>query len=191
MLTRNFVKMLHALWKGGIYGTSSEAVTIKTLDDYQQNVTIWQKSSSSSSTYMINVSSDNITRTLSYTIKDVVTSLTTGNGDFSAFAFGTGDATPTFDDNKMSGALITTLVIDANTVSTTIDGIKTKYVQNLTVRNTGTEAVTIKEVGRVYGDYSATSKKLILLERTVLDAPLTLAPEESGVIRLTVNLPIV
>lgn len=183
MLTKNFVKMLFAMWNGRV---AKKEVIVHTLDDFETSVTIW---SSSSSSYTQSVSYEDIMCTIYGNIKDIIIS-PTSSGLSRAFAFGTGNTAPRFDDYTMAGDLITTLVIDANKASETIDGNKTKYVQNLTVRNTGTNTVTIKEVGRVYGA-TYTNYKYVLLDRVVLDAPLTLAPEESGVIRLTVNLPIV
>lgn len=106
------------------------------------------------------------------------------------FLFGTGNILPAFDDYKLSGDIIPTVSIDSNIVTTNVTGAENTYTQRLTIRNTGDEEITIKEVGRATNTYASATYNSILIERTVLDSSLTLAPGESGVIFLTLNLPV-
>lgn len=105
--------------------------------------------------------------------------------------FGTGNTAPTVDDYCLSGGVITTLskVATVNTVSI-IDG-SLCVKQAITVSNSGTATVTICEMGLVAVAYRSSSYSCyVLLDRTVLNEPLTLAPGEQGVVTYTFTLPI-
>lgn len=95
------------------------------------------------------------------------TSYTSGAG----VVFGTGDTTPTADDIKLSGSLVTTFT-SSYSQTTGIDD-QGPYVRTLyTLTNTGSAAVTIKEIGLLA---QAASSVYVLVERTVLDKPVTIA----------------
>lgn len=107
-------------------------------------------------------------------------------------AFGTGDTPPTLNDYWLSGDLITTVGIVAVTITTAIaNGVYT-FVNAITVNNTGSDSIVINEMAIIpYVYYSGSSQVPAVVERQVLDTPLTLAPGEQGVITYTFNLPIV
>ena len=117
-----------------------------------------------------------------------LTSQTTAGG----IAFGTGDTPPTLNDYWLSGDLITTVGIVAVTITTKIvDGVYT-FVNAITVNNSGSETIVINEMAMIpFAYYSGSSQAPAMVDRTVLDTPLTLAPGEQGVITYTFNLPIV
>lgn len=98
--------------------------------------------------------------------------------------FGTGNVPPSVDDYKMSGDVISTISILARSAQSSFDagGVHTTSV--LTVQNTSsTDTIVINEIGFVAYTFTASSRgAYTLVDRTVLDEPLTLAPGEQGVI---------
>ncbi len=118
----------------------------------------------------------------------------TGDSTEAAFAFGTGSLPPSYDDYCLSGDYVPGITIIKNRPMHDCKSPSSCCFKNeLTIRNDGSDTVIIKEVGRVMSSYltsSSSSDSTILLDRVVLDSPLTLAPGESGVITLTVNIPI-
>lgn len=98
--------------------------------------------------------------------------------------FGTGDTTPTFDDYKLSGDLVTTINASGSTVVTQDDDGYT-YVCTYTISNTGSADITIKEVGLIlYGRANSS----FLIERTVLDSPLTIPAGGIGQVEYTIRM---
>ena len=104
-----------------------------------------------------------------------------GNG---GIVFGNGDAAPTIDDFALSGD-----VIPINTYSVslthTVANDKTTISAVYTITNTGENAMTIKEIALKYGG-SSTSQYLI--ERTVLNTPVTIEPGGVGQVTYTLTL---
>lgn len=120
--------------------------------------------------------------------KKVVTSTSGMYG----MAFGTGTVPPTPEDYWLSGNVITTLQIVACTVTSDVSNGAMRMKNEVTVKNTSdTETVVINEMGVVGRFYYSSSGPGCLVDRTVLDTPLALAPGEQGVITYTFNLPIV
>lgn len=86
--------------------------------------------------------------------------------------FGTGDAEPTLVDTKLSGNIVTGYT-SSYSQSSGVDTDGRPYVRTLyTLTNTGSTAKTIKEVGLLA---TVASSTYALIERTVLDEPVTLA----------------
>lgn len=107
----------------------------------------------------------------------------------SGWAFGTGQTPPTLDDYWLSGTQITTLEIRSVIAEYTDKACEVK--KTYTLQNTGTETVTIREMAAIasgYKSYNSTFPTMI--NRIVLDTPLTLAPDEQGVITYTFTLPV-
>lgn len=106
---------------------------------------------------------------------------------------GTGTTAPTFDEYEMSGEIITTIssIVSSNSHTVEEDGVA--ITTTWTVTNTGTEAITIGEVG-FYGTYktatavSNSSTAAMLIERTVLDEPITIEAGGVGQVTYTVRL---
>ena len=114
----------------------------------------------------------------------------------SVFVFGTSDTPPSVNDYTLAGEFISGIAIDQSLTSYST-GDTNVLTQRLYVRNTGASTITIKEVGRTGNlSYHTTSWSTttdscsFLIERTVLDEPLTLAAGESGIITLELTMPV-
>lgn len=112
------------------------------------------------------------------------TSITTGIFNFQGceIYLGTGNVTPTIDDYKLSGELITSLVSQelsttANNNSITFSAIATNNTES---------PVTIKELG--LGGYNSSDPPfVILLTRDVLATPVTLNTGDSKTFSITID----
>lgn len=111
------------------------------------------------------------------------TSLSTGNLTFSGceIYLGTGNVTPTINDYKLSGELITGLKSQeqstaANNNSITFSAIATNYTES---------PVTIKEIG--LGGYVHSASFVVLLTRDVLANPVTLNTGDSKRFSITID----
>lgn len=120
-------------------------------------------------------------------MKKVVTS-TNSKG----VAFGTGTTAPSRNDYWLSGDLITTISVVAATITSSVSNEAYNYNCALTISNTGDADISIGEVALVGYVYKSSNSPLYaMLDRLVLDTPLTLAAGEQGVITYNFNLPIV
>lgn len=102
---------------------------------------------------------------------------------------GTGNTPPTYDDYKLSGDIISTFDYTvATTKTTTENGVQLSATYSIT--NTGTEAFTISEIGLIASTYpgSTGASYKLLLERTVLDSPVTIEPGAVGQVTYTINV---
>ena len=112
------------------------------------------------------------------------TSITTGGLGFSEceIYLGTGNVTPTIDDYKLSGELVTGLTSQeqsttANNNSITFSAIATNNTES---------PVTIKEIG-LGGYVTGTTACVILLTRDVLTTPVTLNTGDSKTFSITID----
>lgn len=95
---------------------------------------------------------------------------------------GTGNVTPTIDDYKLSGELITSLV--SQELSTTANNNSITFSAIAT--NNSESPVTIKELG--LGGYdSSSTPSVILLTRDVLATPVTLNTGDSKTFSITID----
>lgn len=103
--------------------------------------------------------------------------------------FGDGDTPVTFNDYKLSGNLIRTIsVTKIQQHSADVAGEKV-FQMVYTLTNTSDTDVTIKEIGIVCSAYYASNySHTILIERTVLDSPVTISPASVGQITYTIKL---
>lgn len=108
-------------------------------------------------------------------------------------AFGTGSTPPSLDDYWLSGDLITEISIVAQRITRANTEGGVGFTSKLTVENTGSDSIVINEMAIVAKCYKGgtTANGSVMVDRTVLDTPLTLAPGEQGTIDYTFNLPIV
>lgn len=114
------------------------------------------------------------------------TSITTGGLGFSGceIYLGTGNVTPTIDDYKLSGELVTGLISQeqsttANNNSITFSAIATNNTES---------PVTIKEIGLGgYATGTGTKACVILLTRDVLATPVTLNTGDSKTFSITID----
>ena len=100
--------------------------------------------------------------------------------------FGTGAVAPSFDDYTFSGDIIHTAQATPTVNTVNLDNGKA-ITGVYTITNTGAEEITIREVGLVWAE----RKYRILLDRTVLDTPVTIPAGGIGqvVYTITLNLP--
>ena len=103
--------------------------------------------------------------------------------------FGTGRTAPTLDDYSLSGALITTIAASA-AVECICDDDGCTLTALYTITNSGSNAITVNEVALVtnteYQYYYEQSK--VMLERTVLDEPLTIPAGGVGQVTYTIRM---
>ena len=97
--------------------------------------------------------------------------------------FGTGTTPPTMNDYKLESPIIdgTVYATDQNAPTQGFETDKAKIYVSHEVKNQGTNPVTITEAG-VFGCQSTASKTSFLLDRTVLDTPVTIPAGESRTI---------
>ena len=113
-------------------------------------------------------------------------------GDLSQYGgvyLGTGTTPPTFEDIAMSGDLITTYNYSTVVTKTFNANGGVKFACEYTVTNTGSSAFTVGEIG-LFANLRDTSNSggfKALLERTVLDTPITIEAGGVGKIHYTVE----
>lgn len=97
-------------------------------------------------------------------------------------------------ENKITQGLKGSLTIDTTDQNLDENGVLQNYIL-ITLTNTSNETITISEIGMVTKAYAATNfnassanEHSFLLDRTVLTTPLTLAPNESGLISYVFKL---
>ncbi len=122
----------------------------------------------------------------------ITASLTT-TANAAGISIGSGDSRSALEDNSMVNLINTiTSGVTLTLVSTTsgTDSFGAPYVEyKITITNTGSEALTIREVGykqrlrcmKYVGD-SGDSEVVFLLDRTVLETPLVIQPGDAGVL---------
>ena len=118
---------------------------------------------------------------------NVLTSLYSNGG----VIFGSGTTPPSLDDYKLSSSIISTITASAPTPSVVTDdnGVSVTTIYSLT--NTGTEDITVGEVGLIASLYSSSSTEYYLkalLERTVLDTPVTIPAGGIGQVTYTIRM---
>lgn len=169
MLTNNFYQAMRSYMSGKTLGSVLKTKANTTIDCYFD---------------MTSVSFGNPV--------SVFSSQTVSTGG-SGIAFGTGNVPPSLDDYWLSGDSISTISILARSANTSFGDGSLRISSDLTVKNTSsTDTIVINEMGFMAYVYTAKSSGgYVLVDRTVLDTPLTLAPGEQGVITHTLNWTIV
>lgn len=116
------------------------------------------------------------------------TTLNTSHSDW-GIIIGSNTTPPTFDDYKLYSILTTFSSTVSNIKSVSDDGVVT-FTSNITVVNTTANEITIGEIGLMVDtnpNASGNGSLRILVERTVLDTPITLQPNEVGQITYTIS----
>lgn len=111
------------------------------------------------------------------------TSITTTNFAFQGceIYLGTGNVTPTIDDYKLSGELITGLTSQEQDTTATNNSITFSAIATNNIKS----PVTIKEIG--LGGYFSTKPFVVLLTRDVLATPVTLNTGDSKRFSITID----
>ena len=116
-------------------------------------------------------------------MNNVITALT---GNYSGVVFGTGNTAPEASDYKLAGEIVST-ISHGIVVNYSMDDSGFSVTATYTITNTGSETITIREVGLVAsGGNNAASK--VLVERTVLDSPVTIEPAGVGQVVYTIKM---
>ena len=117
---------------------------------------------------------------------------TTLEGD-GGVIFGAGNTPPTIDDTTLSGNLISGFSYSSN-VSTARDEAGTTLTALYTVTNNSTNPITISEIALIANLSNSYTQAMYkgLLDRTVLDTPVTIPAGGVGQVEYTIrlNLPI-
>lgn len=113
---------------------------------------------------------------------------TTPATSLSGIILGTGDTPPTVDDHRLAGDIITTIASSV-AVSFEMEEGGTILTSLCTITNSGSDPITIREVGLFgKGKSSNYDSDAVLVERTVLDSPLTIEPGSVGQLTYTIKL---
>lgn len=113
------------------------------------------------------------------------TSIATGKFNFSGceIYLGTGNVTPTIDDYKLSGELVTGLKSQEQSTTANNNSIRFSAIAT----NNTESPVTIKEIG-LGGYMSGSDPFVVLLTRDVLATPVTLNTGDSKTFSITIDL---
>ena len=168
MFTRNWYKAM--------------STEISRVNDTFQSVTGTTQTLSVSA-YLFNIMLNEDNR---YTpsIYKVRTALDSGGG----VIFGTGNAIPTIDDTALSGDLVSGFSYNSH-VSAKRDADGVTITALYTVINNNAEAITISEVALIANLYNNNTQAMYkgLLDRTVLDTPVTIPAGQSKQITYTIR----
>lgn len=104
--------------------------------------------------------------------------------------FGDGTTPPTADDYKLSGNVVGNFTHTVVSVTNTTDenGVSITALYNIT--NTDSNPITISEIGLffIWGRTSTQDTYAYLVDRTLLESPVTIEPNGIGQITYTVRL---
>ena len=172
MITKNFYKMLAAMMANlqDFTATSFNGSTV-TMNEYN-----WENR------FEWNVLLSNLQK-----------SANSSNG----VVLGNGDTPPTFEDYTLAGDLISNFVFTASVSTLKTDGSGVTIRALYTITNNNSSEITIKEIGLIVNGTQFNSgsgpdaKNKIILDRTVLDTPVTIPAGGIGqvVYTITFNLP--
>lgn len=167
MFTRNFYNVLGTLLAGT---TTSNGLK----DIYGDTKDIMYNSGSSGYLYELAQKLTPATISASYTAGGIV--------------LGTGTTLPTLDDYILAGSRVTTI---SGSLSVTREydssGITVKCT--CTITNTGSDSITIGEIGYCGSCYIASgATRVYLIDRTVLDSPITIPASGIGQVTYTIRM---
>lgn len=116
----------------------------------------------------------------------------TSSATASGISLGTDDTPATEDDYNLGNTITAGISMAVSSKAATFVNGQPALKYTLTVTNTGAEAVTVREVGTkqnvqcdIYPGHITTSPStthVVLIDRTVLDAPVTIQPGDAAVI---------
>ena len=104
-------------------------------------------------------------------------------------SFGTGTTPATMSDYSIESDLGGTQISVSypDSVSYSRDNTFDMYSVGFGITNKTSDAITISEVGLIIGTTSGSSEYAVLVDRTVLDAPVTIPPHETKHIAYTIR----
>lgn len=181
MFTRNYYYGLRSCMSSADYPTNSELTGLKNFSG-----------SLPSNVNAISYWPSNISRSNSGSVYPSIQYLQTSLSSSGGAIIGTGTTPATIDDYMLAGDMINTFTY-SKTVTLTHDDDKTTITALYTITNTGAAAFTIGEIGLMAASYdnNGTSYKC-LVERTVLDSPVTIEAGGVGQVTYTIeiNMPV-
>ena len=122
--------------------------------------------------------------------KDIVQSKPSVSTSNTGVVFGTGNNPASINDYWISGDLINNISV-LNIYRRYSTENSSIYTVDYNITNNNSQPITIKEIGVLgIGVYNQSSKALILTERTVLDEPVVIQPNEIGVVSHTITFAI-
>lgn len=165
-----------------------KAIAVQMTEKYRSYTNCSGESQSAYATYAQYFTKLGATSNGAYTprLANVCTSLNSYGG----VIFGTGTTAPTVDDYCLSGSLITTITA---TASVSIEHDENGFTATATymLTNTGDNDITIGEVGIIaslFSNTSTDSRYKTLLERSVLDTPVTIRSGGIGQVTYTIRM---
>lgn len=111
----------------------------------------------------------------------------TSFSDRSGVVIGTGTTPPTLDDYTLSGNIITGYAYNV-AITKEIDEEGTTLKAVYTITNNNAEDITIGEIGLIASPINNNKTYMCLMERTVLESPVTIPPGGVGQITYIVKM---
>lgn len=170
MITNNFKKMMAYTCLGGTYATFQQSV----VSNYGSTINGYPPGSS----YFHYLQP-------AYILKCPAVRIAAGT-----VCFGNGSVPPSAEDYKLSGDIITGLTFSTSVVATPEDDGVT-LTATYTVTNSNSQEITISEVamfGTTYSSNGYADSNFIMLDRTVLDDPVTIPAGGFGQVVYTVKM---
>ena len=175
MILRNYYKILDAI----LQGTDTDNLTVFTkTDGGKMNARYY---SSSDSSYIDALGFHDLTR-----LRDSLT--------YQGVVFGDGATEPSFDDYTLAGSVIKGLTGTISRTGTNNGESGAEATAVITVTNGNSNEVTIREVGYIgyatfyYTNSSNSTGGYIMLDRTVLDTPVTIPAGGVGQVTYTIRM---
>lgn len=188
MFVRNFYKILGGVMLSGSTATNDKAALKKPNGSNVYFPTTGMSTSQIS--YWLLLTGGSMGRKIGNTVQNNI-----GWGE-SGLYFGSGTTKPTIDDYRLESETIQNLAGIPNVTVVHNDESFMSATVSMVVTNNNSEAVTISEVGLFGSDSymhmsltsTSTSGAAFLLERSLLDKPVTIQPGGVGKIEYTIRL---
>lgn len=119
-------------------------------------------------------------------LTDLLTSIPAGGSG--GVAFGNGTAQPTKNDYTLSGSIFNTVSVATKTSTSTVDGNTVTVTKTYYLNNTGATDFTISEVATFASGAAVGCAAMI--DRTLLDSPVTISSGGVGKIVYSVSMTI-
>lgn len=154
---------------------------------------IWLYTATGTKAKVTNTSGTSTTPTLDMTYAQNAIAL--NKADYSSLnyiVFGDGTEAPTLDDYKLSGNRITNLSVQQTTYTWERLANGVKATRSMFVNNSNTDAVTISEIvwyGYCNSQSSIGNGDTVVIDRTLLDSPVTIAAGATAQINYSIFFP--